>query len=284
MLSKTGLNADGIKLSGTKFALAPGSQPADPSYGQGERYLLAVLRDIHRRVKSVKADAPIFLNCLNPLFAPYFDIVRAGNTSEVNHDLHVLRAASASWLMPGKLIDTDDWAAYGKVIGATSFIKAVAGIPDLFSAFFRGDGRVRVGGAAGGHPMKMTAEQYHVLSAARKIYELAGPVDRGRLNVDYDRMEFSTGGAIDKPPFLRTYQGGNVLAAYTDQAIYVASLPDDKCVIDLPAGFEIESLERVDRSGGCETAAYRRCLGDKLLFEARSSREDVFYYRIRRKN
>ena len=277
------LNADGIKLSGTKFALPPDAQVAEPSYGQGERYLFAVIRDIHRRVKSVKDDAVIFLNCLNPLFGPHFDIVRAGNTSEVNHDLHVLRAAAASWLMPAKLIDTDDWAAYAKAIGATTFIKAVAGIPDLFSAFYRGDGRVRVGGAAGGHPMKMTGDQYRVISAAWKMYELAEAVDRGRLNIDYDRTEFSTAGSIDSPPFLRTYQGGNVLAAYTAEAIYVASLLDDKCVIDLPEAFEIGSFERIDRFGGCERAPCRRCLGDKLIFDARSSREDTFYYRVVRK-
>jgi hypothetical protein len=305
MLSGDGLNADGIKLSGTKFALPRGSQVSDPSYGRGERYLLAVLRDIHGCVKSVKPDVAVFLNCLNPLLAHYFDIVRAGNTSEVNHDLHVLRAASASWLMGDKPIDTDDWAAYGKVIGMTTFIKVVAGIPNLFSAFFRGDGRVRVGGAAGGHPMQMSAEQYRVVSAAWKIYELfhravtdagcyPGPrnapgrhgeklpvaVDRGALNIDYDRMEFSRAGGINSPPFLRTYQGGNVLAAYTGPAIYVASLLEDRCIIDLPMGFDVASIGRIRRGGGSEPVAWRTCLGDRLSFEARSSREDTFYYHI----
>jgi hypothetical protein len=283
MVSAVGLNADGVKLSGTKFALPADAQLADPSFGRGERYLLGVLRDIHGCIQAVKPEAVISLNCLNPLFGSYFDVVRAGNCSEVNHDCHVLRAATASWLMGDKLIDTDDWAAYGKVLGATTFAKVVAGIPNLFSAFYRGDGRVRVAGAAGGHPMQMTAEQYHILSAAWRIYELAGAVDRAGLNVDYERMEFSTAGDIDRPPFLRTYQGGNVLAAYTGSAIYVTSLLDETCLIDLPRGFEIASFDRIDRTGSSETVAWRRCLTDKALFQARSCREDTFYYQIRRK-
>ena len=284
MVGTAGLGADGVKLSGTKFALPPDAQLADPSYGRAERYLLGVLRDIHECVHAVKPKAAISLNCLNPLFGPYFDIIRAGNCSEVNHDCHVLRAATACRLMGDKLIDTDDWAAYGKVLGATTFAKVVAGIPNVFSAFYRGDGRVRVSGAAGGHPMQMTAEQYHILSAAWRIYELAGPVDRSTLNVDYDRMEFSTAGGMDHPPFLRTYQGGNVLAAYTGSAIYVTSLLDETCLLDLPKGFEIASFERINRTGGSEPVAWRRSLADKALFQARSCREDTFYYQIRRKS
>jgi hypothetical protein len=244
MVGATALEADGIKIAGTKSLPAPGDTFADWEYGTGEKYLHSVLRDIHAVVKRCNPDALISLNCLNPLFSEFFDVVRTGNCSEVNHDCHVLRAHAASWLLPEKPVDTDDWAAFSKVLGATTFIKAVAGVPNIFSAFYRGDGRLRVQGAMGGCPVQMTKEQYHIVSAAWKIYEFARGADRGRLHIDYDRLEFATCDGR-----LRTYQGGNILAAYTPEAIYLASLLDTRAIIDLPGGFEAAAVDRVDRSG-----------------------------------
>ncbi|MBN1673431.1 MAG: alpha-galactosidase [Kiritimatiellae bacterium] len=280
MVGPDGLNADAVKVSGTKFLPAPEDRHSDPGYGRGEQYLLAVLRDIHAAVKAADPDAPVFLACLNPLFGAYFDIVRAGNTSEVNHDLHVLRAATASRLLPGKPVDTDDWAAYQKVIGTTTFIKALAGIPNIFSAFYRGDGRLKVQGAMGGNPLRISKEQYHVISTAWRLYEMSRGIDRARLHIDYERMEFSTRREGDTP-FVRTYQGGNILAVYNGPDIYLTSLLDTKAVIDLPAGRRATAVQRCDRNGRTENTPFHDCKGNRILFDARSCRNATLYYHIR---
>jgi hypothetical protein len=274
-----GLGADGIKLVGTKY-LPPGdARPANPAYGVGEAYLLSACRDVSAAVKQGNPAAIVTLACLNPLFGSCFDVMRMGNTSEVNHDLHVLRAATASRLMPHKPIDTDDWAAYGKVLGATTFIKVVAGSPNLFSAFYRGDGRLRFQGAMGGHPMALTDEQYRVLSAAWTLHEKSQGIVRGKLAIDYDRMEFSSE-RRNGAPFVRTFHGGNVLAVFLEREAWLASLLDEPVVLELPAGFELTSIERVDRSGAREQVAFRRCLSNKVLLNVRSSREDTLVYHL----
>ncbi|MFA6134735.1 MAG: alpha-galactosidase [Phycisphaerae bacterium] len=280
MVAPAALGADGIKLSGVKFLSDPADVLAERAYGVGERYLLAVLEDISRAVKQAAPEATIFLACLNPLFSHCFDIVRLGNTSEVNHDLYVQRAATASWLLPGRPIDTDDWACYAKVLGATTFIKALAGVPNIFSAFYRGDGRLKVQGAAGGSPIRMSAEQYRVISAAWKMHEFSRDIDRSNLRVDYDRMEFSTPPAVDGQPFARTYQGGNTLAVYRGRDIHLASLLEAKLIIDLPDGFEPIRVERVDRAGTRQKVDFRKCLGNKIVFDAQSSRDEAYYYHI----
>ncbi len=303
MLSAEGLNADGIKVAGTKYLPEPGdllgSTGVSPvsekhkkdtaetavlpdktaSYGRGERYLFNVLRDLHGFVKAAKPSAPIYLACMNPLFEQFFDIIRLGNTSEVNHDVYVQRSATCSALMPGRIIDTDDWAAFQKVIGATTFAKAVCGVPNIFSAFYRGEGRLKVQGAMGGCPVRIEDEQYRVLSAAWKLYEFSRGADRGNLRVDFDRMEFSAGQPGDKC-FVRTYQGANILAVYRGRDIYLASLLDAKAIINLPSGFEIERIERIDRDGAKSDVEWKKCLGDKAIFKALSSRDQTYYYQI----
>jgi len=280
MVAPGGLGADGIKIAGTKFLPEPTDATSDRSYGFGEGYLLSVLRDIRDAVRGANADAAISLACLNPLFEPYFDIARMGNTSEVNHDLHVLRAETCSWLMPDVPVDTDDWASYQKVIGTTTFIKAVAGIPNVFSAFYRGDGRLKVQGAPGGHPVTPMPEQYRTISAAWKMYEFAWAARRGKLHIDYDRMEFSTDPGAADGQFVRTYQGGNVLAVYAGKDIYLASLLDAKVVIDVPEGFEVRSVERVGRDGARSAVDYRKVLKTRILFQALSSRDETWYYDV----
>jgi hypothetical protein len=279
MVAPDGLGADGIKIAGTKFLPEPTDVMAERSYGFGEGYLLSVLRDIREAARGANAEAAISLACLNPLFEPYFDIARMGNTSEVNHDLHVLRAETCSWLMPDVPVDTDDWASYQKVIGTTTFIKAVAGIPNIFSAFYRGDGRLKVQGAPGGHPVTPMREQYRTISAAWKMYEFARDAGRGKLRIDYDRMEFSTDPA-DGGPFVRTYQGGNVLAVYAGKDVYLATLLDAKVVIDIPDGFDVSSVERIGRDGTRSAVLFRKVLKTRILFQALSSRDETWYYHI----
>ncbi len=278
MLSADGLNADGLKVSGTKFLPPIDACLATPAYGLGERYLQAVLQDIRSFTRVADPAAAIFLACLNPLLADCFDVVRMGNTSEVNHDLHVQRAQTASWLLPDKPIDTDDWASYQKVIGATTFIKAVTGAPNVFSAFHRGDGRLRFQGAMGGCPVQITPAQYRTISAAWKLYEFSLAADRSRLSIDYDRMEFAT---APGESHVRTYQGGNVLAVYTGAAIYAAALLDGKVILDIPADFTPKKIIRYDRAGQTEKVAFQKCLTNKMVFEARSSRDETWYYEIK---
>jgi hypothetical protein len=279
MVAPTGLAADGLKVAGVKFLPEPTDALADRAYGFGEGYLLRVLRDIRTTVSEANPDAAISLACLNPLFGRYFDLVRLGNTSEVNHDLHVLRAETASWLMPEKPIDTDDWASYQKVIGTTTFIKVIAGTPNLFSAFCRGDGRLKVQGAPGGHPVTPTKDSYRTISAAWKMHEFARDARRSRLHIDYDRMEFSTDPAA--PVFARTYQGGNVLAVYREDGVFVASLLDAKVILDVPAGFKVEAVERTARDGSHSAVAFKTVLGNRILFAALSSRDDTYYYHVK---
>lgn len=287
MVSEDGLNADGVKVAGVKYLLEEGWRLSNNSYGFGESYLFAVIRDIHSFVKKADKNAAIFLACLNPLYDGLFDVVRLGNTSEVNHDLHVLRGWTASWLLPSKVIDTDDWAAYQKVVGTTTFIKVVAGVPNVFSSECRGDGRLRVQGAPGGHPVTISDEQYGVMRAAWKMYELSAGVDRGELHIDYDRMEFWTSD-VDGigTDYVRTHQGGNTLAVYTDGKMWVATLIDGKIAVDLPRGFEVGVIERVGVDGAREAVEFMEFDGGngiKILFKAASSRGDTWYYEIKGK-
>jgi len=281
MLGAGALDADGIKISGTKFLPPADARFAQPAFGAGERYLLAVLQEIHQAVKQAKPDAPICLACLNPLFRRTFDIVRLGNISEINHDLYVSRAETASYLLPGMPIDTDDWACWQKVIGDQTFRKAVCGVPNLFSSRFRGDGRFRWGGALGGNPVSITPQQYRVIAAAWRLYEASKDIPRGELQVDFDRMEFSTARRDDG--CVRTYQGGFVLAVYRRESIELASLLAGKVIIDLPEGFEVEAVEAIDFDGGAQAVEHRIVLGNRLVFTAASSRDQWITYRIKRK-
>ena len=279
MLGPQGLNADGLKVSGTKFIPVSPAGPADGGLGLGERYLFGVLQLVGKLARSAKPDAPISLACLNPLMAECFDIVRLGNISEVNHDLYVKRAHTASRLMPDKPIDTDDWACYRKAVGTSIFLKVLAGVPNLFSSRFRGDGRYKNQGAPGGHPVSITTEQYKVIASAWKLYELSRLIDRSGFQADFDRMEFSAGGT-SRGGLIKTYNGGSVLAVYGDKTIWLASLQNSPVIIDLPAGWSIDGIEQLTFKNTRQAVPFTPCLGDKVLLQASSCRQDAFYYQI----
>ena len=280
MFDREGLNADGLKISETKLFPEYHDQYADPGYGVGEKYLEAVFKDIHSYVKEADAHAPIFLPCLNPLFEMYFDIVRLGNISEVNHDLYVYRAETASYLMPGRPIDMDDWACYQKVIGVTTYLKALCGIPNLYSSKYRGDGRDFYMGARGGHPVETHDEQFHVLASAGALYQKSKSILRNELKIDFDSMTFQAGPA-DKA-HLRTYQGGNVLAVYQEKEIFFGSLLDGTVVIELSGNFRVSGIDRILDDGSTEKAEYRLCLTHKIVIQAKSSRyNNTLYYHIK---
>jgi len=281
MVSPKGLNADGVKIAGHKFLPEPSDTVADRSYGRGDGYLLRVLQEISATLKKARADAPIYLPCANPLFAPYFDIVRLGNTSEVNHEFYVQRAEVASYLMPDKPIDTDDWAAFAKMIGGPTFMKAVTGVPDIFGALYRGDGRWRGNGAPGGAPMTITKEQYRIIAAAWKVYGFSVGADRSSLRVDFDRLEFSTTAKVG--PKARTYQGGNILAVSNGNSIYLTGLQDTTAIIDLPARFKVAKVTRLLHSGKAEAVPFTKCLRNKVLFPLLSCRDETLYYQVKRK-
>jgi len=279
MVSPAGLDADGIKLAGHKYIPPADAQLASTTFGRGERYLLGVLRAVHAAVKAGKAEAPIALACLNPLLADCFDIVRLGNISEVNHELYVDRARTASWLLPGKPIDTDDWACWQKVVGVETFLKALAGAPNIYSAFFRGDGRWRFSGAAGGHPVQITPPQYRVLATAWRLYELSRDIERSYLRCDWQQMEFSVG--LPPAPHVRTYQGGSVLAIYAARAIHLGSLQAGPVIIDAP--WDVESVEEISRQNGRQKVEFHPCLDGKILFDVRSCRDEILTYQVNRK-
>ncbi len=72
MFAQDGLNADGLKISETKLFPEYDDQYADRDYGVGEKFLVAVFRDINSYVKEADNKAPIFLACLNPLVSKIF--------------------------------------------------------------------------------------------------------------------------------------------------------------------------------------------------------------------
>lgn len=275
------LKVDGFKIAGIKYLPEPLDRMHSVSFPRGDFYLLNVLCSLSVQLHFPTPPGPaVFLACMNPAFEGLFHVIRLGNTSEVNHDIYVQRSATCAALMPGKIIDTDDWAAFQKVIGTSTFVKAVCGVPNIFSAFYRGEGRLRVQGAMGGCPVRIEPEQYRVLSVAWKLYEFSRGADRANLNVDFDRMEFSAGKMGDEC-FVRTYQGANILAVYRGQDIYLASLLDAKAIIDLPAGFEIEAVNRIGRNGGVENVPWSPCLEGKVIFPVQSSRDQTYYYHIK---
>jgi alpha-galactosidase len=59
MLAPAGLDADGIKLVGAKFIPPAAAALAGPKFGQGERYLLGVMRSVKSAVRAAKPDAPV---------------------------------------------------------------------------------------------------------------------------------------------------------------------------------------------------------------------------------
>jgi hypothetical protein len=281
IVAPAGLGADGVKLAGVKFLPEPGDVLADPTYGLGERYLQSVLRDIREAAHAAAPRAPIFLACLNPLLGDTFDIIRTGNTSEVNHDEQLKRAGYASRLMSDKPIDTDDWASYAKVLGAVTFSKAAVGIPNLFSAFYRGDARPRYGGAMGGSPMRMDERQYRIIAAAWKAYEFSRTIPRGRLVVDFDRLEFAMAAPAADGAFVRTYNGGNTLAVYDGKNLYLACVQAGPVVLVLPKGFRPTALEQFGQDGHSGEIPFTAVLGDKVMFEAGAAKDGVMYYRLR---
>ena len=95
-------------------------------------------------------------------------------------------------------------------------------------------------------------------------------------------MEFSTKPSSSGEPFIRTYQGGGILAVYLTEDIYLASLLDSKAIIDLPDGFEADSVNWLDKGGKSEFIRFEKCLGGKIVFSANSCRDNTLYYRIRR--
>lgn len=60
-------------------------------------------------------------------------------------------------------------------------------MPNIFSAFYRGDGRSLHSGAMGEHLVSILSEQYRVISAAWKIYNFSKNISRNNLCIDYDR-------------------------------------------------------------------------------------------------
>lgn len=278
MVTAKGLDADGIKLVGTKFIPPADAQLSDGKFGRGERYLLGVLRAVRAAVKAGKADAPVSAASLNPLMADGFDIVRLGNISEVNHELYVERARTASWLMPAKPIDTDDWACYQKVVGVETFLKALCGAPNIYSAHFRGDGRLRASGAAGGHPVQIVPEQYRVIATAWRLYQMSREVPRSHLRCDWQQMEFRVG--LPPSASIRTLQGGSVLAIYADRAIHLGSLQEGPVILDVP--WAVDSVEEISYKDGRRKLEFRPCLDGKILFNARSCRDEVLTYQVNR--
>ncbi len=152
--------------------------------------------------------------------------------------------------MPGKPIDMDDWACYQKVIGVTTYLKALCGIPNLYSSKYRGDGRNFYMGAMGGHPVETSDEQFNVLASAEALYQKSKSIPRDELKIDFNSMTFQAG-PTDKV-HVRTYQGGNVLAVYKDNEIFFGSLLDSTVVIELPENFQVASIDRILNDGSTE--------------------------------
>ena len=280
LVEHSGLGADGVKLAGLKFLPEPTDTLTDPSYGTGERYLQSVLRDIREAVKAAGARAPIFLACLNPLLGDTFDIIRTGNTSEVNQEEQIKRAGYASRLMSDKPIDTDDWTSFAKVVGATTMSKAAVGIPNLFSAFYRGDARPRYGGAMGGCPMRMDERQYRIIAAAWKAYEFSRAIPRGRLVVDFDRVEFAMAAPAKDGAFVRTLNGGNTLVVFDGKDVYLGCVQAGPVVMALPAGFKPSGLEQFGHDGSRRAIPFSSILSDRLMFEATAAKDGAMYYRL----
>ncbi len=268
MISAAGLDADGVKIAGARFFPPAGARLNDTSFGEGEKHCKATLAAIYETVKREKPGAAVFLPCLNPLFADVFDIVRLGNISEVNHELYIQRAQTASWLLPTKPTDTDDWASFQKAVGTATLLKTLAGIPNLFSSGWRGDGRFKVQGGRGGNPVAITDRQYAILATAWRMYEHSKDLSRSNLRIDFDRLEFSTPPADGR--FMRTYQGAQILAIYRPDTILLCSLQDTKAIIDIPKSFSPASVIR-EANGERGDVPFTRLLDDKIAFDMQSS-------------
>jgi hypothetical protein len=251
------------------------------SYGFGESYLHAVVRDIYTRVKSVNPEAAVSLACLNPLFGPVFDMARMGNCSEVNHEVHCARAHTASWLLGDKPIDTDDWASYQKMVGGLTFVKAVAGMPGIFSAWRRGDGRMRFRGAVGGSPVRMPPDLYNVIATCWALYGFSAAIDRRCLTIDFDRGAFSTR-LGDNASRVAALYGGNVLCVQTAGAVWASSLLDMRIVIELPFPAARASIRHVSLGGSSENIAFTSVADTNVCFGAVSCRTAPGYYHITR--
>ena len=134
------------------------------------------------------------------------------------------------------------------------------------------------GGAMGGCPMRMDERQYHIIAAAWKAYEFSRAIPRGRLIVDFDRVEFAMVAPAKNGGFVRTLNGGNTLVVYDGRDFYLACVQAGSVVLALPAGFRPAALEQFGHDGSSRQVPFVRVLGDKLMFEAVAAKDGAMYY------
>ncbi|GIG26686.1 hypothetical protein [Cellulomonas denverensis] len=148
LLGPDGLDADGFKVDFTQrgpagHALRPGDG-TDPCAGPwGVAAVHALLADLYRAAKDAKPDALVVTHTPHPAFADVCDMVRLNDVLERDTrgvlvplaDQMRVRRRIAGAMLPGHLIDTDQWpmtdlAQWREYVGA----QAEGGVPALYYA------------------------------------------------------------------------------------------------------------------------------------------------------
>lgn len=117
LLAPDGLGADGLKVDFTALTPSgPGMQRHGAEWGMS--LLHRLLKAVHDAAHGARADALVITHAPNPAFADVSDMIRLNDVQRlddpspdadlVEHMAH--RAAIVGAVLPGVLIDTDNWA------------------------------------------------------------------------------------------------------------------------------------------------------------------------------
>jgi hypothetical protein len=234
---------------------------------------------VYDAVKAVKPDALVEQSFANPLFNDVQDVCRLDDASSYDTDLYENRAWVA--LLAGVAVpDTDDWSAFSKMFIHSTLRKAVYGIPTLYAVKYRGTGRM--GGASGGYPVPIAADDYSRVSAILRVYQHA-PIEPTQARfVDPENKIFWRKYITGKLAgfFAAAALAGNtVLATFTPEAIHLTAIVEAQPVVPLPPGAKVTAVKEIHLDGQVVEPRYT-VLKDSVAVWMKPSMGGVDHYEI----
>jgi hypothetical protein len=272
-------NADGFKIDGYSFLPDVNNTFHDPAWGTGDLFQYKAAKLVYDAVKAVKPNALVEQSFANPLFNDVQDVCRLDDASSYDTDLYENRAWVA--LLAGVAVpDTDDWSAFRKMFIHSTLRKAVYGIPTLYAVKYRGAGRM--GGASGGYPVPIAADDYSRVSAILRVYQHA-PIEPTQARfVDPENKIFwrkYTTGKLAGFYAAAALSGNTVLATFTPEAIHLTAIVGAQPVVPLPPGQKVKAVKEI-RSNGQAVEPRYVVTKDSIVVWMKPSMGGVDHYEI----
>ena len=272
-------NADGFKIDGYSFLPDVDNTYHDPAWGTGDLFQHNADKLIYDAAKAAKADAMVEQSFANPLFNDVQDVCRLDDASSCDIDLYENRAWVA--LLAGVAVpDTDDWSAFKKMFVHYTLRKATYGIPTLYAVKFRGTGRM--GGASGGYPVPIDADDYSRVSAILRVYQHAPIEPTQERFVDPENKIFwrkYTTGKLAGFYAAAALAGNTVLATFTPEAIHLTAIVKTQPVVPLPPGLKVKAVKEILSNGRVIDPRYK-VLPDSVVVWMNPSLGGVDHYEI----